>query len=59
MVELILCDKCGESMSCLSSNISDEREAVIYKCSKCGYKYELGLRFNKLIKQFIKYIRVF
>ncbi len=58
MSEIILCDKCGESMDCSSSNISDKKEAKIYKCLNCGYNYELGFRFNKLIKQFVKYIRV-
>ncbi|MFW9939333.1 MAG: hypothetical protein ACFFD5_16950 [Candidatus Thorarchaeota archaeon] len=32
-------------------------DCILYYCSKCGYKYETGFRYNSLINQHIKYVR--
>lgn len=28
-----------------------------FYCSKCGYRYEVGFRYNSLIEKHVKYIR--
>ncbi|MFX1504312.1 MAG: hypothetical protein ACFFDH_25350 [Promethearchaeota archaeon] len=38
-------------------NRADFLEYTQYHCSKCGYYYESGIRYNKLIKQHVKYVR--
>ncbi|MFX1500184.1 MAG: hypothetical protein ACFFDH_04375 [Promethearchaeota archaeon] len=35
----------------------DNKESIQHYCSKCGFKYESGFRYNSLIKQYIRYIR--
>ncbi|MFX1420565.1 MAG: hypothetical protein ACFE9N_16835 [Promethearchaeota archaeon] len=35
----------------------DSSECIKYFCSKCGYCYESGFRYNRIIKQHVKYVR--
>ena len=58
MSENNLCNKCGSIMSNKALNRSDGGEAFIFICTNCGYNYELGTRLNKIINQFVKYLRV-
>ncbi|MFX1312248.1 MAG: hypothetical protein ACFFBV_09740 [Promethearchaeota archaeon] len=39
------------------SKTSDGGKSTQHHCSKCGNCYESGLRYNALIKQYVKYIR--
>ncbi|MFX1391012.1 MAG: hypothetical protein ACFE9Z_13190 [Promethearchaeota archaeon] len=32
-------------------------ECTHYHCSKCGYCYESGLRYNRILKKKVKYVR--
>ena len=51
------CDKCGDLMNDSTINREDSLECTKYRCFKCGYSYESGFRYNKLIKQKVKYVR--
>jgi len=45
-------------MSNKALNRSDGGEATIFICTNCEYNYELGTRLNKIINQFVKYLRI-
>ncbi len=51
------CEKCGNIMWSNFSKTSDGGKSTQHHCSKCGNCYESGLRYNALIKQYVKYIR--
>lgn len=57
MVKAISCDKCGSTMVGKRLDRSDESKITIFSCSRCGYNFESGFRFNKLINQYVKYIK--
>ncbi|MFX1364209.1 MAG: hypothetical protein ACFFCE_04065 [Promethearchaeota archaeon] len=57
MLKSIYCDKCGHLMKDDVLFKEDNKECIQYYCSKCGFKYESGFRYNSLIKQYIRYIR--
>jgi DNA-directed RNA polymerase subunit M/transcription elongation factor TFIIS len=52
------CEKCGNALLRNNSLRSDGGKLTLHQCSKCGYCYESGLRYNTLIKQYVKYIRL-
>ena len=59
MVTNTKCDKCGDLMT---NNIIQREDCVNsaqFHCSACGYYYESGLRYNRLIKQHVKYMRFY
>lgn len=58
MSSIVQCDKCGNLMFSTSAINFDGGETKIYRCSKCGYNYQNGFRFNKLTEQTVKYIRI-
>ena len=58
MIEFNLCDKCGNIMSEVQLKRSDEEKITNYCCVQCGYNYEEGFRFNNVLKQFVKYLKV-
>lgn len=58
MLEVNLCDKCENIMSTIQIKRSEGGKITNYCCLNCGYNYEAGFRFNKEIKQFVKYLRV-
>ena len=51
------CDKCGDLMNQDIIEREDCLECTQYRCSKCGYCYESGFRYNRLIKQTVKYVK--
>lgn len=51
------CEKCGDLMNDNIIHRENCLECTQHHCSKCGYKYETGFRYNSLIKQHIKYVR--
>ena len=57
MVLETCCTKCGSTM--LNNDIlrSDGGKSTQYQCSQCGNCFESGFRYNKLIKEFVKYVR--
>ncbi len=57
MVSNIFCTKCGSAM--LNNDIlrSDGGKLTQYQCSQCGNCFESGFRYNRLTKQFVKYVR--
>ncbi|MFW9988238.1 MAG: hypothetical protein ACFFC3_06245 [Candidatus Odinarchaeota archaeon] len=56
MLENIYCDKCGHPMKGDVIYKEDNKDCTHYYCSKCGFNYESGFRYNALMKQYIKYI---
>ncbi len=57
MISSTKCDKCGDLMRDNIINRENCINCTQYQCSKCGYKYEIGFRYNNLTKQHIKYVR--
>lgn len=57
MLSNIKCDICGDFLNANFINREGCSECTQHYCSKCGYQYETGFRYNLLIKQFIRYVR--
>ena len=57
MLTRIYCDNCGHTMKGDTIYKKDYKECTQHYCSKCGFNYEMGFRYNILTKQYIKYIR--
>jgi len=57
MLSKINCEKCGYTLSRNNSLRSDGGKLTQHQCSQCGYCYESGFRYNKIIKQYVKYVR--
>ena len=57
MLGSIFCDKCGDLMTVNSIHREACSESTEHYCPKCGYRYELGLRYSTLLKQNVKYVR--
>ena len=57
MVTNTKCDKCGDLMNHNTIEREDCLESTQYRCSKCGNCYESGFRYNRLLKQKVKYVR--
>ncbi len=57
MLSSIKCNKCGDFMNDDIINREGYSDCTLHYCSKCGYHYETGFRYNELIKRFIRYIK--
>jgi predicted amidophosphoribosyltransferase len=55
--KVILCDKCGTEMLQNHCEGSFGINASLLCCPKCNYQYEIGLRYNPFINQFVKYYK--
>jgi len=57
MLANTFCDKCGDHMMDNVINRQYCLESIQHHCSRCGYHYESGFRYNTLTKQYIRYVR--
>ncbi|MFX1317316.1 MAG: hypothetical protein ACFE9T_15745 [Promethearchaeota archaeon] len=53
------CEKCNSVMSDTYLTHLDGTTYILHCCFECGYHYESGFRYNKLTKQFVKYVRFY
>ncbi|MFX0002084.1 MAG: hypothetical protein ACFE9C_13625 [Candidatus Hodarchaeota archaeon] len=57
MLSSTICDKCGYLMNYNVKHQESCLDCTQFYCSKCGYRYEVGFRYNSLIEKHVKYIR--
>lgn len=57
MLSNTIYDKYGDILSSNISHSENSLECIQFYCSNCGNRYEIGFRYNNLIKQHVKYIK--
>ncbi|MFW9949921.1 MAG: hypothetical protein ACFFKA_07340 [Candidatus Thorarchaeota archaeon] len=59
MTKNVYCDKCGAIMKETGCESTFGIKANLFKCSRCAYQYETGLRYNPYIQDYVNTIDIF
>jgi len=59
MLDIVFCEECRQMMIVEKSTRKDGGKLTKYQCLNCGFSFEEGFRLNKVLHQFIKYIKIY